>query len=243
MGYNSHSLSFGLVLSQVDPQLPSVVLAVLLLIFLAITAILLCSKTRFYRSLLKDYKEGCYEALMKTVEARNHVTEGHANRMQEMVSILAAASGCTDKEIHDLRLLAQFHDIGKIGIPDHILSKPGPLNEEEYCIMQRHCAIGYRIALSAPDLTHIADWILKHHERWNGKGYPLGLKESEIPLACRILAVADAYDAMTSDRPYRKAMDPEKAVNELIINAGTQFDPDLVILFISCREKLNNIVF
>lgn len=105
--------------------------------------------------------------------------------------------------------------------------------------MQRHCEIGYRIAQSAPDLVPIADWVLKHHERWDGKGYPLGLKEEEIPLECRILAIADAYDAMTSDRPYRKAMSCEEAVAELLRCAGTQFDPQLVLIFVQMLEDRN----
>ena len=104
--------------------------------------------------------------------------------------------------------------------------------------MRRHSEIGYRIAQSSPDLVPIADWILKHHEWWNGKGYPLGLKEEEIPLECRILAIADAYDAMTSDRPYRKALSHEDAVAELLKCSSTQFDPGLVGKFISgCFEN------
>ena len=99
-----------------------------------------------------------------------------------------------------------FHDIGKVGIPDRILFKPGRLTDEEYKEMKRHSEIGHRIAQSAPDLQPIADYILRHHEWWNGGGYPLGLSGENIPLECRILAIADAYDAMTSDRPYRKAM-------------------------------------
>ncbi len=97
----------------------------------------------------------------------------------------------------------------------------------------------HRIAQSAPDLVPIADWVLKHHERWDGKGYPLGLKEEEIPLECRILAIADAYDAMTSDRPYRKAMSCEEAVAELLRCAGTQFDPQLVLIFVQMLEDRN----
>jgi len=99
--------------------------------------------------------------------------------------------------------------------------------------MQRHSEIGHRIAQSAPDLVPIANWILKHHEWWNGNGYPLGIKEEDIPLECRILAIADAYDAMTSDRPYRKAMRHEEALQELKRYAGTQFDPKLVLIFVN----------
>lgn len=176
-------------------------------------------------------------ALTKALEARDHITEGHAERLQELVAALAADLGLSEHKIADLRLLAQFHDIGKVGIPDRILFKPGSLTPEEIKEMQRHCEIGYRIALSIPDLAPIAECIRKHHEWWNGKGYPLGLKGEEIPLECRILAIADAYDAMTSDRPYRRKMRPEEAVAELKKWAGIQFDPRLVERFVSLLKK------
>ncbi|MFZ5646980.1 MAG: PAS domain S-box protein [Bacillota bacterium] len=172
------------------------------------------------------------QTLMKALEARDFITEGHADRLQDLVVGLASAIGMPVRGIADLRLLAQFHDIGKVGIPDRILFKPGPLDREEAAEMQRHCEIGHRIALSAPDLAPVADWILKHHERWDGKGYPLGLKREEIPLECRILAIADAYDAMTSDRPYRKAKSYPEAISELRRCSGTQFDPHLVAVFL-----------
>ena len=111
--------------------------------------------------------------------------------------------------------------------------KEGPLNPEEKIEMQQHSEIGYRIAQSAPELLPIADWVLKHHEWWNGGGYPLALSGEEIPLECRILAIADAYDAMTSDRPYRKAMSHDDAIKELQAYAGRQFDPSLVNIFVN----------
>jgi HD-GYP domain-containing protein (c-di-GMP phosphodiesterase class II) len=153
---------------------------------------------------------------------------------------MARALNLAEGKENDLRLLAQFHDIGKVGVPDSILFKRGSLTKSEYSIMQRHCEIGHRIALSAPELVLIADWILKHHEWWNGQGYPLGLAEQNIPLECRILALADAYDAMTSDRPYRRAVPHEMAVAELKRFAGIQFDPGLVDLFIEVIEPENN---
>ncbi|MCK9313971.1 MAG: PAS domain S-box protein [Methanocorpusculum sp.] len=177
------------------------------------------------------------KTLMKALQARDFLTEGHAVRIQELVVILGENIGLPAHRITDLRLLAEFHDIGKVGISDNILFKPGPLNQEETFEMQRHPEIGHRIALSAPDLVPIADWILKHHEWWNGKGYPLGLEGEEIPMECRLLAITDAYDAMTSDRPYRKAMTKEAAISELNRCAGIQFDPYLVNLFIEIIEK------
>jgi diguanylate cyclase (GGDEF)-like protein/PAS domain S-box-containing protein len=170
--------------------------------------------------------------MMRALEARDFITEGHADRLQVLVARMAQALELSDRIVNDLRLLAQFHDIGKVGVPDSILFKEGPLSKAEYSIMKRHCEIGHRIALSAPELVIIADWILKHHEWWNGKGYPLGLEGEDIPLECRILAIADAYDAMTSDRPYRQAMDHEQAIDELKRYAGIQFDPELVELFL-----------
>jgi len=169
---------------------------------------------------------------MKALEARDFITEGHADRLQDIVLTLGEAMGLAERTLADLRLLAQFHDIGKVGIPDRILFKPGRLTFEEFKEMQRHSEIGHRIAQSAPDLLPIADHILRHHEWWNGQGYPLGLKENDIPLECRILAIADAYDAMTSNRPYRKAMSQEQAFNELMANSGLQFDPKLVPIFV-----------
>ncbi|MDD2421106.1 MAG: PAS domain S-box protein [Heliobacteriaceae bacterium] len=166
--------------------------------------------------------------LMKALEARDFITEGHAARLEELALSLGLVVGLSDRSLADLRLLAQFHDIGKVGIPDRILFKPGPLTAEERLEMQRHSEIGYGIALAAPDLVPIADFILKHHEWWNGQGYPFGLKGEEIPLECRIISIADAYDAMTSDRPYRRAASREKAILELRQCAGVQFDPALV---------------
>ncbi len=176
------------------------------------------------------------QTLMKALEARDFITEGHAERLQDLVVSLGAAVGLPDQNVADLKLLAQFHDIGKVGVPDSILFKPGALTEAEYREMQRHCEIGQRISLSSPDLTPIADWVLKHHEWWNGRGYPLGLKGEEIPLECRILAIADAFDAMTSDRPYRKAATCADALAELVRCAGSQFDPRLVAEFLKLFE-------
>ena len=174
--------------------------------------------------------------LMKALEARDFITEGHADRLQDLVSGVARSLRLTEQQVTDLKLLAQFHDIGKVGIPDRILFKPGKLSPVEYEEMKTHCSIGHRIAFSAPDLLPIADWVLKHHEWWNGRGYPLGLKGESIPLECRILSIADAFDAMTSDRPYRKAMPLESAIEELERGKNTQFDPDLVEVFIRVIE-------
>ncbi|MBC9783752.1 diguanylate cyclase [Heliobacterium chlorum] len=179
------------------------------------------------------------QTLTKALEARDYLTQGHAERLEHFVTSLAKAANLPVKSIADLQLLAEFHDIGKVGIPDYILNKPGPLTEQEKTVMQRHCEIGYRIACASQDLLPIADWILKHHEWWNGSGYPLGLKGDEIPLECRVLAIADAFDAMTNDRPYRKGMTVETACAELAKNAGTQFDPYLIKHFLEIIPNIS----
>ncbi|MCY6369430.1 diguanylate cyclase domain-containing protein [Clostridium ganghwense] len=182
-------------------------------------------------------KSEIVQVLMKMLEARDFITEGHGDRLQELASKLAESVGMSDNEIKDMSLLGQFHDIGKVGISDAILFKSGKLNEEEAAEMKKHTEIGYRIAQSSPDLMHISDWIFKHHEWWNGQGYPFGLKEEEIPIQCRILSIVDAYDAMTNDRPYRKALKKETAISEIKRCAGIQFDPMLVDKFINILNK------
>lgn len=178
------------------------------------------------------------QALMKALEERDFITEGHAGRLPELMEEMAVTLGLPERRLADLRLLAKFHDIGKVGIPDRILFKKGPLTSEEWLEMQRHSEIGHRIALSAPELAPVAEWILKHHEHWDGSGYPLGIKGEEIPLACRILAIADAYDAMTSNRPYRQAVSHDEAIAELKRCSGTKFDPKLLRVFIEVLEVL-----
>ncbi len=176
------------------------------------------------------------QTLMKAMSARDYITEGHGDRLQYLISQMAEMINLSEDKIKDLCLFAQFHDIGKVGVPDSILFKPGPLSTAEYKEMQRHSEIGQRIALSAPDLTLIADWILKHHEWWNGQGYPLGLVGIDIPLECRLLAIADAYDAMTHDRPYRQALTETEAMEEIQKMSGIQFDPALAKKFIQLKR-------
>ncbi|MHB8985599.1 MAG: PAS domain S-box protein [Eubacteriales bacterium] len=192
-------------------------------------------REKLHRS--QSTRSAIVQTLTKALEARDFVTEGHADRLQNLAAVMAKAIGLPEYRVNDLRLLARFHDIGKVGIPDRILFKPGPLSPEETEEMRRHCEIGNRIAQSSPDLVLIADWILKHHEWWNGEGYPLGLKGVDIPLECRILAIVDAYDAMISDRPYRKALTHEIALAEIEKYSGTQFDPYLVEEFLNIFEK------
>lgn len=169
--------------------------------------------------------------LRQMLKARDFVTQDHGRRSGRLCDRIGRRFGFHDGQLADLRLLATFHDIGKIGIPDAILMKPSPLTPDEYEVMKTHPSIGMRIAQSAVELQPIADFILKHHERWDGKGYPLGLAGESIPLQCRILAVVDAFDAMTNDRPYRAALPESEALLELSRCAGTQFDPQIVGMF------------
>lgn len=180
----------------------------------------------------QSIRNNTIKIMAKALGERDFITQGHGQRMQILVTMLATALGIPQQKQSDLILLAQFHDIGKVGISDSILFKSDKLNPAEQNEMRRHPEIGFRIAEASSDLMPISEWILKHHEWWNGKGYPLGLAGEQIPLECRILSLADAYDAMTSDRPYRQAMTAEEAINELQKGSGTQFDPGLVPVFI-----------
>lgn len=184
-----------------------------------------------------SFRSNMVQGMMKTLEARDFITEGHAERMGELITQLGSYVGAPHNMLTNLQLLARFHDIGKVGISDKILFKPALLNEAEIAEMQRHSEIGYRIAQAIPDLSCISDLILKHHERWDGSGYPLKLKGAEIPLECRILSIVDAFDAMTNDRPYRKAMSEEEAEAKIRDNAGHQFDPELVKSFLLMLEE------
>ena len=148
--------------------------------------------------------------------------------------MLGAELDLNESDMDSLELMATLHDIGKIGISSHILSKPGDLDEAEWTEIKKHPEIGYRIALTIPELQGIADYILCHHERWDGKGYPQGLSGREIPYISRVISVLDAFDAMTADRVYRKAITQEDALEEIRRNAGTQFDPNIVSSFMNC---------
>lgn len=177
------------------------------------------------------------QALMTALSERDFISEGHADRVQKLSYELGVKTGLSSNQLADLALLAQVHDLGKVGIPDHILFKPGLLNKDEWEIMQMHPEKGYRIASSSPDLSTVAELILKHHEHWNGHGYPLGLEGEAIPVECRILNIVDAYDAMTNDRPYSRARSKSEAIEELQKCSGTQFDPRLVSSFIEIIEQ------
>lgn len=178
-------------------------------------------------------------SLQRTLSERSYETEEHARNLEQLARQLGGRLGLNAAQLNTLALIALLHDIGKVAVPEHILEKPGPLRPEEWKIMKRHCKSGYRIVISSPDLIDVAEGILSHHERWDGSGYPRGLAGEEIPLLARIISLVDAYDAMTSDRPYRAAMTHAEALAEIKACSGTQFDPLLAREFLGMLCPVN----
>ena len=173
------------------------------------------------------------QVLTAAASARDRGTNDHSHRMVALAEATARALHLSEEEIHLVGLGALLHDIGKIGIPDAILHKPGPLSEDEWAVMRLHPEIGQRILTQAGGVFNsLANIVVAHHERWDGHGYPRGLEHEAIPLAARILTVIDSYDAMTSRRVYRNAMSPLAAREELQRCAGSQYDPDVVSAFL-----------
>ncbi|HEU0003962.1 MAG TPA: diguanylate cyclase [Ktedonobacteraceae bacterium] len=173
------------------------------------------------------------QALTAVASAHDGDTSAHSMRMVNMAKETARALGCTEEEVRLVRLAALLHDIGKVGVPHEILRKPGPLTDDEWSVMRRHPKIGRQILAQAGGKFEMLSYIVvAHHERWDGKGYPYGLSGEAIPLGARILAVADSFDAMTSDRPYRKALPIADARKELQRCAGNQYDPRVVAAFL-----------
>jgi len=191
--------------------------------------------SRMYRDKLEksaNAKEAIVQKLLNMLKKKDFFDNGHVEGLQKLLSRFGKKLNLPEKKMEQLRLLAEFHDIGKVVIPEEIICKPQKLTQEELEEVQKHSEIGYRIAKSILDVKSIAEWIIKHHEWWDGSGYPFGIDGENIPFECRIFAVVEAYEVMTSGRPYRQALTRDQAVSELIKCSGSQFDPQLVHEFV-----------
>ncbi len=187
---------------------------------------------------LEQSYDDTLEALGGALDLKDAETEGHCQRVTAFTISIARAMGVPQEIMPSIARAAFLHDIGKMAIPDSILRKPGPLTDDEKQVMRRHCEIGYNMVTRIPFLRDAAEIVLSHQEFFDGTGYPRGLRGEEIPLGARIFAVADALDAMISDRPYRRALPLSHARNEIRRCSGTQFDPDVVEVFLSLPESL-----
>ena len=180
---------------------------------------------------------GVTRSLLEAVEAKDGATRGHCERVAEFSRRLAVASGCNAELVEEATVCGLLHDVGKIGVPDHILLKTDRLDDEEFEIIKTHSEIGERILGCMPELQRIRAGVRSHHERWDGRGYPDGIAEEEIPLLGRIVGITDAFDAMCSNRVYRKSLAREDALNEIASGAGSQFDPELAVCFLSMMKN------
>jgi putative two-component system response regulator len=178
------------------------------------------------------------EGWSNALDLRDKETEGHTQRVTAKTLVLARACGMTEDEIKQVWRGALLHDVGKLGIPDSILLKPGKLTDEEWRIMRQHPVYAYQWLSQIAYLQSALDIPYCHHERWDGTGYPRGMKGEEIPIAARLFAVIDVWDAITSDRPYRKAMSRQEAYNLIVQESGKHFDPAAIQLFMSCADQI-----
>ncbi|MBK1810415.1 diguanylate cyclase [Clostridium sp. YIM B02505] len=203
-------------------------------------AVMSVAEKRMYRNKLiekKSTRNAITSSLLRTLHEKHSETEEHTMRIKNMSFKLGKRMGLPQDKLDELELLGLLHDIGKIGIPEQILLKPAKLTAEEWVVMKSHTEIGYRIAKSTPELSHIADEILSHHERYDGTGYPNGLKAEEIPLLARIINVVDSFDVMTHKREYKLARDMNYGIEELKRCSSTQFDPHIVAEFLELLQE------
>ncbi|MFA6649629.1 MAG: HD-GYP domain-containing protein, partial [Candidatus Izemoplasmatales bacterium] len=177
------------------------------------------------------------KTILNTLYLKNPREEKHSRRVSELCVQIGNIYNLSKDEINVLKVISNLHDIGKIAVDEAILNKPGKLTPEEWEIIKRHPEIGYRILASSYEYVDISSVILAHHERWDGSGYPKGIRGEEIPWRARIIAVADAFDAMTSPRLYRSIMTTAEAIDEIERCAGTQFDPDIATRFVAEMRK------
>lgn len=182
---------------------------------------------------------GVLEGLMSAIDSRDGYAKAHAESVAHYSLLMAGKLKLPEKTRRALRLAALLHDVGKIGIPEHILLKAEPLDEQELEAVRQHPLLSELVISQVPHLAEVSDSVRHHHERWDGTGYPRGLRGISIPLLSRIIAVADAYAAMLAERPYRRARRPDEAVDELRRLSGTQFDPNLVDVFLESLRELD----
>lgn len=185
----------------------------------------------------KEFCEMCIRSMLKALKLKDEYTFGHSLRVAYYSLALGKEVGLSETELYELEVAALFHDIGKIGVPDHILNKPARLEENEFLKMKKHPEQSAEILEGFKPFEKVAKFAKHHHERFDGRGYPDGMKGEGIPYFSRIILIADTFDAMTSTRPYRKGLPYKVAFDELNEFAGTQFDPDLVKSFISAMSK------
>ena len=192
--------------------------------------------------MLEEYNDGMYhdsiKSMVAALEAKDLYTSGHSTRVANMAYNLGKVLGMTEEELTFIHIAGDLHDIGKIGIPDNVLNKPGKLESDEWELMKKHCSIGYNILSKASNFKDISEIVLYHHERWDGKGYPQGLRAEEIPFASRILAVCDSIDAMKSDRPYRKCISDEICREEISKNQGIMYDTKIAKCMLDNWEEI-----
>jgi putative nucleotidyltransferase with HDIG domain len=202
---------------------------------------LVSARTEMLRQALSDLERSydiTLEALGDALDLKDAETEGHSKRVTAFTIAIARAMGLPQDRVRVVARGAFLHDVGKMAIPDAILRKPGRLSPEEQAIMQQHALLGYQMLRKIPFLHEAADIVYSHQERYDGSGYPRGLKGDQIPLGARIFAIADTFDAMTSDRPYRAAQSVSSGRREIARQAGKQFDPEIVSVFQSISEQI-----
>jgi putative nucleotidyltransferase with HDIG domain len=204
---------------------------------------IICTRTKSLRAAIQELERSydfTLEAMGEALDLRDAETEGHSRRVTAYSIALAQAIGLDPEQLRTIARGAFLHDIGKIATPDRILLKPGKLDPEEIAVMREHCARGYEMVRKIPFLREASEIVYAHQETFDGSGYPRGLRNGAIPLGARIFAIADTLDAMTSDRPYRKSLSFAQARDEIIRCTGTQFDPDIVAVFLGMPEELWN---
>lgn len=200
----------------------------------------MASNNKVFYNELRELFYKTIRAISNALDTKDSYTNGHSLRVTLYSMILAKELNLDDAYMEDIEIAGLLHDIGKIAMPKSILCKNGKLTDEEFLVMKSHPVRGEKIVINIKKLQMISEWIKAHHEKWDGTGYPDGLRGTQIPLPGRIIALADTYDAMTSTRPYRTALSHEVAISEIKRCSGTQFDPELAELFIKLEAKIND---